>query len=170
MDIDQVAEALIRNLKKAINAAGETENGLAKKTGMSCATLRHRLDGKSSFRVGELLTISKILGSDIRSLLPEPAGELKTPSCATAPCDEIRAILARRRIPRRELARRLHRSETYLAARMNGHKVFTASELSAVAEALNLPLSLLLDSCHSSGQNDVAVRDLITDDEETECK
>lgn len=57
---------------------------------------------------------------------------------------QLRAELARRDMPKAELARQLEVNETWVGRRMRGKSAITMSDLERIASALGLPLSYFL--------------------------
>ena len=57
---------------------------------------------------------------------------------------EVRAEMGRSRVSASELARRLGRSHSYVWRRITGDVPFDIAELSAIAEALGVPVSRLM--------------------------
>ncbi|HEY1622139.1 MAG TPA: helix-turn-helix domain-containing protein [Streptosporangiaceae bacterium] len=58
---------------------------------------------------------------------------------------ELRAELARRRIPNRRIAGQLGWSETYLSRRLTGSVPFSIDDLASVASAIGIPVAAFFD-------------------------
>lgn len=58
--------------------------------------------------------------------------------------EEVRALLARRRISGRQITKELGWSSAYLSRRLNGWTAFTISDLEALASLLDIPVTRLL--------------------------
>jgi transcriptional regulator with XRE-family HTH domain len=56
----------------------------------------------------------------------------------------IRVLLAEREISATELARRISKSQSYVARRMRGDVAWRAADLTRIAEAMAVPASTLL--------------------------
>lgn len=66
--------------------------------------------------------------------------------------EEVRVLLARRRISGVQLARRLGMSQGYLSRRLNGVQPFDMDDLEKIANGLDVPVSILFGDLGSSGQ------------------
>ena len=69
MDTNQYVNAVAQTTFKAMRAAGETQLGLSKKTGIPRTTLARRFGGTSPFTVAELSAIATALGIPINALV-----------------------------------------------------------------------------------------------------
>jgi transcriptional regulator with XRE-family HTH domain len=58
--------------------------------------------------------------------------------------EEIRALMARRRLSGVQLAARIDKSQGYLSRRLNGVQPFDVDDLEAIAGVLGVPVSALL--------------------------
>lgn len=66
-----VQGAVAAAVRQAIEDAGETQLGVAEKTGIPRTTLMRRLGGHSPFTVAELAAIADALGRRIPDFIPE---------------------------------------------------------------------------------------------------
>jgi transcriptional regulator with XRE-family HTH domain len=57
--------------------------------------------------------------------------------------EEVRALMARRRISGVQLSKEIGRSHVYLSRRLNGHTAFDVDDLEAVARIFEVPVSAL---------------------------
>ena len=58
--------------------------------------------------------------------------------------EEVRALLARRRVTGRQISDRLGWSPAYLSRRLNGQTAFRISDLEELTSMLNIPVTRLL--------------------------
>lgn len=67
-----------------------------------------------------------------------------------AAAEEIRALLARRRISQREFGAALNLSQSGVSRRLDGKTPFTLDELAAAADFLDVPVSAFFGEARAS--------------------
>lgn len=68
------------------------------------------------------------------------------PSLREQVAEEVRVWLARRRMSGAELSRRLGRSQTFVAKRLDGRQAMDLDDLQAIAQELRIPVAALIPS------------------------
>ena len=68
--------------------------------------------------------------------------------------EEVRVVLARRRMSQKELGVAIGRSQPFMSRRLNGELPFDIAELAAIAEALDVPITDFLPPVEETDRRD----------------